>query len=236
MSVSMNLSYETFSPNLKEKRKCPVCLDSISGNTQKYVAHQDLGQSHPICLPCAKAVAAVTDKCPTCQFRVDASSLFTWKERNIIELTHIKEDALHGIFHGLIHAISIGVLIGGGAVDTGMKAIEAGKGSVAVDQAIGIGVIIGGGVGVLRIADLLGVKPKTLAAAAVGTLAGGVVAIESVATAVGAVAEEVITTGVGVSGLDMTVRVLTEISILEIAGVVGATAAAAAIVGFFQRR
>ena len=76
---------------------CPICFESMDNSD--VVAHDGQGYKHPLHRKCLKNYIAIKNitKCISCQIPTDVSSLFSWKDKAIIELNHIKNDVYEGV-------------------------------------------------------------------------------------------------------------------------------------------
>lgn len=148
-----------------------------------------------------------------------------------------------GIVPGLVHAIFLGVMAGGVAMNIGINEINAGKESIAVNEkAMWAGSLATLVIGGLRLADFRRLaEPRELAAAVAGGITGGIVAVEAVAAAIRIITEKAIAEGrISVTEGTVATTIVEEGSVVVGIGVVvtiiGASAVASAIRGFFQRR
>lgn len=161
---------------------CLWCRDSIKGTDA--VAHEGRGESHPLHRGCLiKLDPAFIKKCLYCQASTDTASLLTWEEKMAIEWKCLKNDMRAGVVPGLIHAIFMGVMVGGIAMSIGLNAMVEKQELIAVNQEIiwagGLATLVIGGletlvIGRLRLEQLRRVVgARELVAALVGQVGGG---------------------------------------------------------------
>lgn len=62
---------------------CGICLEPLENDA---VAHDAVGALHPLHRACVREWAKRRMQCPYCFQPIDASSLFSWKERTVIVL------------------------------------------------------------------------------------------------------------------------------------------------------
>ena len=96
------------------------------------------GPLHEVHLECIRTWLATSDTCPICQKQANKSTVFSWKERAIIELKNIGKDALRG-------ALKASICILGGALGG-----VASRVSTVIGSVLGMGIVCGGGYMVAR--------------------------------------------------------------------------------------
>lgn len=99
--------YHPLSPQPSVTYTCPICLEESSTSSQETVVHTGEGKKHPVHKVCIKTWFESSSNCPTCNAEIDATSLFSWRERCIAEIPYITKDAFTGV--GLA---TIGLTIG----------------------------------------------------------------------------------------------------------------------------
>ncbi len=210
---------------------CGICRESMDNSDA--IAHDGVdGDKHPLHRKCFKEWIKFSGNynCPSCKSPIEANSLFTWKERVIVELNQIKEDVYEGIAQGTIGGAALGIALVGGVAGVGTAYAEA-LPAVAVGanaRTIGTIMVAVGGA-------LLGLG----AAAAVGIVAIEVLEgrVERPAASIGAAAVAVTLGAAIVAGDRVGTAIVCGAAILG-AGAVGGTLGAviSTVNGFLARR
>lgn len=94
--------YTEFNSN-SYRGDCPICWQSLE-NTDA-VAHSGDGQKHPYHRACAKTAALMQQHCPMCKIPIDTSSLFSNKEKCVMEFKKIRNDMLIGMSYGVFSVV-----------------------------------------------------------------------------------------------------------------------------------
>ena len=108
-------TYAPFSPSHSVEYVCPVCYADDTSTNPDTIAHSGLGRLHPLHKECARAWLESQERCPTCNSQIDIRTLFSWKERCVVELKNVALDALKGATFA-----TLGGMAGGGIIKTAL--------------------------------------------------------------------------------------------------------------------
>lgn len=90
-------SYKEFYPETNHQFICGLCYEGSVNEKPRWVCHNGDGSKHPIHFDCAKLLEDNGfKKCATCRIEIDASYLFSLKEKCFKELKIITNEALLG--------------------------------------------------------------------------------------------------------------------------------------------
>lgn len=103
----MQVQFNTYQP-IDLAKICNVCHDPIKNSIS--VAHTGDGQMHPIHRKCLIKWLEIKEICPTCRVEVDVDSVFTWKDKAIVQLKLMKKDVREALIEGITTAVSGGIL------------------------------------------------------------------------------------------------------------------------------
>ena len=82
-----------------------------------------MAKKHPWHKECIKPWLALNRQCPECKVSLDHKAIFTWKERAVIALNHIKCDAYQGAISGTIIGVQQGLIHGVASLGIGKYSV-----------------------------------------------------------------------------------------------------------------
>ena len=130
--------YAPYKGSIQGLDNCGICLENFSSNDE-IVAHDRQHSIHKKCIQ--DAVRGGIEHCPFCRAVIDTSSLFSWKERQMlavrIVMKELKEEIVRGTKSGIVIGGIVGVALAVGLI--GAIEIEAGGIGVSVARIAGIG-------------------------------------------------------------------------------------------------